>query len=298
MLSICIPIYDYDVSNLVSDLYKQAIRLNQPFEILLIDDASDKSYQEKNRQINLKYVKYVELEKNIGRSAIRNKLANDAQYSYLIFMDCDSGVISDSYIENYARCCETHIIYCGGRVYSKDMPNDNTLLHWKYGTARECHTAAIRNKNPNYGFQTNNFLISKLLFETLQFNENLKGYGHEDTFFGIELQEKGITIKHIDNPLIHLGLENASVFLEKAKNAISNLIKIEHLIKEKYPKHAKHSNLMKTKFTLEKLHLVHLFSIIFKINSGLMKKHLLGNNPSLRIFDLYRLGLLCTKPTH
>jgi hypothetical protein len=31
---------------------------------------------------------------------------------------------------------------------------------------------------------------------------------------------------------------------------------------------------------------------VFKIARQSMKKHLLGKNPSLRIFDLYKLGLI------
>ncbi|MFR9165283.1 MAG: hypothetical protein ACLVKO_03265 [Dysgonomonas sp.] len=47
MISICIPIYNCCVSELVSDLKKQADIVNIPYQILLIDDFSENDYREK-----------------------------------------------------------------------------------------------------------------------------------------------------------------------------------------------------------------------------------------------------------
>ncbi|GHT07593.1 glycosyl transferase [Bacteroidia bacterium] len=295
MLSICIPIYNYEVTRLVHDLHRQAEKIARPFEILLMDDASDEKYKLMNQTLDLTHVRYIPLKKNIGRAKIRNQLAREAQYPYLLFMDCDSAVSSDFYIENYLPYCNPQTVCYGGRKYEDKQPEDDTYLRWKYGMERESLPAEIRKKNPNYSFCTNNFLIHKQLFEKVKFNENLEGYGHEDTFFGLELLEKGIIIQHIDNPLIHLGLESAADFLEKTENGIVNLQKIETLLKENNPEHVGHSNLMKSKLFLQKWHLIKLAATLFKPAQPSLKKHLLGKNPSLRIFDLYKLGLICAR---
>ena len=52
MLSILIPVYNYDCSELVAALDKQAVRLNINYEILVADDASEESFRQRNRVIN------------------------------------------------------------------------------------------------------------------------------------------------------------------------------------------------------------------------------------------------------
>ena len=293
MLSICIPVYNYDVGRLVQDMHHLAGKTGYPFEILLMDDASDEKFRKMNQAINLETVRYIQLPENIGRSRIRNRLAGESKYPYLLFMDCDSAVASPQYIENYTCFFDSPCVCCGGRIYEDKKPSDSTYLRWKYGVERECVPATERNRNPNAGFQTNNFLIHKSLFEKVKFNEELDGYGHEDTLFGLELLGQGIVIRHIDNPLIHLGLESAPDFLKKTENGVANLHKVELLLQEKYPEYANHSRLMQSKLFLQKYHLSGILSIFFKILHRPLKNNLSGKNPSLFIFDLYRLGTLC-----
>jgi len=293
MLSICIPVYNYDITAFVRRLHEQALQTNCPFEILLMDDASHEPFRTINRVVtDLPYVRYIQLDNNIGRSKIRNRLADEARYPYLLFTDCDSTPASDTYIADFLPHCRPGVVCCGGRQYEAHKPHDNTLLRWKYGTARECASAAIRSRKPNYGFCSNNFLIHQPLFRTVRFNENLKNCVHEDTLFGIELLAHGITVQHIDNPLIHLGLESAADFLRKTEDGIQNLLTIDALLRDKYPQHVAHSRLTATRNILLKCHLLPLVAIVFKCCRPAMKTHLLGNNPSLRIFDLYRLGLI------
>jgi GT2 family glycosyltransferase len=260
-----------------------------------MDDASEEKYRETNQAIQLENVHYLQLQENIGRAKIRNRLAEVAKYPYLLFMDCDSGVASESYIENYRPYCKPGTVCCGGRVYEDTMPVDDTFLRWKYGVERESAPASVRRKNPNYSFYTNNFLIDKRIFKKVKFNESLAGYGHEDTFFGLELLENGIIIQHIDNPLIHLGLESAFDFLEKTENGIINLLKVEALLKEKYPEQIGHSKLMRTKTALEKIRLQKPATCLFRLFLKRMKNRLFLEKPSLQIFDFYKLGLVMTK---
>lgn len=88
-LSICIPIYNQNVTPLVNELRAQALRADCQFEILLMDDASTRYKEANSRLCELEGVRFIGLEKNVGRSVIRNKLADEAFYDYLLFMDCD-----------------------------------------------------------------------------------------------------------------------------------------------------------------------------------------------------------------
>jgi hypothetical protein len=139
---------------------------------------------------------------------------------------------------------------------------------------------------------TCNFLIDKSLLEKNPFNEDLTGYGHEDTLFGIQLQKKGYPIRQIDNPLIHLGLEDADVFIEKTEKALVNLRKVDKILQEKYPRSVEHSSLVHLEKKLRKMHLIPLFAFVFSIFQPLIKMNLSGRYPSLFLFDLYKIGIL------
>jgi glycosyltransferase involved in cell wall biosynthesis len=293
MLTICIPVYNFDIRALVYDLHGQALRCDVPFEIIVMDDASDSSYIACLQDMaTLPHVRVVALNENIGRSKIRNALVREAQYPYLIFMDCDSATVSSNYIAQYLPLCQPNTVVYGGRRYEPKKPSDATLLHWKYGVKREALPASERQKHPNFSFCTNNFLIDKAIFNTITFNEHLEGYGHEDTFFGLELLGHHIPISHIDNPLIHLGLETADIFLKKTENGILNLHKVALLLQEKYPDYVGHSKLMRTKISLQRWHLLSLSRFMLKIIKPLLKRNLLGKRRSLFLFVLYKLECL------
>jgi glycosyltransferase involved in cell wall biosynthesis len=293
MISVCIPVYNFDVGDLTRELERQLSTGREPYEILLMDDASDKIYRETNSVLASKHIRYIQLTENIGRSKIRNKLVANARYPYLIFMDCDSKIPSDHYIKNYKACCRPYTICYGGRIYETKRPEKQFLLRWKYGVRRESLPADVRRKEANYGFCTNNFLIYKPVFSRVHFNEDLKGYGHEDTLFGLELMVQGMQIEHIDNPLVHIGLERAEDFLLKTENSVLNLFRIDRILKEKCPAYVNHSALMRTYHKIERSGAIKMTAILFACFRPLIRRNLLGGMPFLRLFDLYKLGILC-----
>ena len=293
MLSICIPVYNYNITQLVSGLWEQAEQAGISYEILLIDDGSA-SCKEENRKISaLKNVVYKELEHNTGRSAIRNLLAKEAKYPYLIFMDCDAQIYSSAYISKYIECCKKKIVCYGGRKHAENCPGKEYLLRWKYGRTREDAPASKRSQRANDSFITFNFLIDKDIFQSIKFEEKLKSYGHEDTLFGIELKHLGITVKHIDNPLYHIGLETSESFIKQTESSIRNLVKIQEEINSS-EEFRNSSKLLRTYTIISKLHLVKMLARLFGISKTYLLKNLLGENPNLFLFDLYKLGYLCT----
>ncbi len=293
MVSICIPIYNFDLKSLVKSLHSQGKKSGIIFEILLVDDASDNYYRNINKSLNtLEHVKYLQLNENIGRAKIRNYLADNAKYDYLIVMDCDSMTPDNKYIERYVPYCKGNIIVCGGRTHYKNYGDKNLQLRWLYGTKREENPAVKRSKNPNNSFMTNNFLISKSLFKKFWLNETITGYGHEDTYFGYQLKKAGIDIIHIDNPLIHTGLETADIFIKKTKEAIVNLLKIYKLTG--YDHEFVHMvSLLKAYVKIKKLRLIFILRLIYNTFNKSMIKNLKGPNPKLWVFDLFKLGYIC-----
>lgn len=224
MLSICIPIYETNVRNLVYSLYSLACKLEVPWEIIGLDDGSSLDTRLDNRELNkLRNVKIVEQGFNSGRAEIRNTLGSIARYPVLIFIDNDMQLVDEYFLSKYLEERNQAIVY-GGTVYAQHPPDDPSFrLHWKYGKKKEEKRAADRIKNPWISFKTNNFLVQKAILAQYPFDATLKTYGYEDLEWIMRIKKIGIPLKHIDNPLRHLGLETSRVLISKLDQAMVNL---------------------------------------------------------------------------
>jgi len=295
MLSVLVPVYNFDIRELIKTLSNQALKSKKPFEIIVVDDASDLKFKKINHVItSYKGVVYSEEPENIGRSKIRNKLASLAKFKYLLFLDCDSAVASDKFIANYFNNANKAPVIYGGTIYgTQDDLQPKFILHWLHGIKREQSKAKERNVQPNRSFKTNNFFIEKEVLNKVLFNENIKGYGHEDTLFGYELDKQNFTIYHIDNPVVHLGLESSEVFIRKTREGIENLQRIM-VVNGNEKRLIKDVTLLSYYKRLQKLRLEGCFRHIFSRMELRLKKNLLSKKPSLFYFDLYKLGYLCS----
>lgn len=288
MLSVLIPIYNFDVRNLVKDLHIQCRSAGIPFEIRCFDDQSSISFHKINREIQkLDNVVYQELPSNLGRARIRNELADTATFDFLLFMDCDSKVVRADYIKKFIDHLNPEILLYGGRIYDPYPPESPELFfHWLYGINREQVPARIRSKTPYQAFMTNNFLIPKPIFQQIRFDDRLTQYGHEDTIFGLELKQQGIAIKHLDNPLEHLGLENVDTFLGKTQKGIENL----YFLWRENP--LIDTRLLRMVERLKNWNLSRPAIWFLQLFSERIKRNLHSNHPNLLYFDFLKLLLL------
>jgi len=288
MISILIPIYNWDATTLINSLVKQGNSINVPYEIIAIDDFSNSPHDEMNFSMNhYDFVEVYRNEKNLGRSRTRNLLAEKSQYNWLIFIDADSWV-DDKFLVNYVKEIqkgEADVI-CGGTIYSPTPPSKlEYRLHWNYGTKREMKSAEVRSKLGFKSFASNNFCINSMTFATNQFDESITEYGHEDTLLGKQLEKSGARISHIDNPVKHLGIETNEVFLEKSVKAVENLVTLY-----------KNGKLNAEDVTLLTHHLKRktIINMFGKYSKEFAKKRAL-NKGCLFGFDLYRLIVLTEK---
>lgn len=290
MLSVLIPSYNYNVVPLVVEVQKQCLDCKISFEILVFDDVS-KHFVDENREINtFENCRFQVLEKNIGRSAIRNLLAKNAKYNALLFLDADTIPIQRNFIKNYiAQINEEEKIVYGGIKYQTEKPKKSQILRWKYGTSREALSVEKRKANPYISFLTLNFLIHKNIFTTVSFNETIPNLRHEDTLFSYNLKQQNVKIIHIENPVFHLGLDDFDVAIKKENESIVGLkYLIDH---ELLPTH--YAKLSRVAARIEKLKLRFVFAFFYKITKPFFLKNLSSNDPSLFILDLYRLGNFC-----
>ncbi len=247
-LSILLPVYCWPIGPLLTALHAQAVaEPGLAFEILAYDDASpDPDLCAANRAAaaTLPHVRYHNLPHNVGRAAIRNLLAAAAAHSWLLFLDADSGLPDAQFLARYRRAVAATAppkptsqpaakpapprAFIGGTAYTATPPADPALrLRWTYGRAREQRLAAERQRAPYAAFTLNNLLIRAETYTHFGLDEGLgRTYGHEDTAFGGALATAGIPLAHLDNPVLHLGLEPAPLFRQKTAEAVGNLVRL------------------------------------------------------------------------
>jgi hypothetical protein len=201
-------------------------------------------------------------------------------------MDCDAEVTSCDFIEKYAEAADFDVVV-GGTAYHTNPPEPQYILRWKYGTEREMRSAETRQKSPNSSFTPFNFMIRKEIFSTLNFNENICGYGHEDTLFGWNLKQKSIEVKHIDNPLIHIGLDKTDVFLSKTEESVRNIKLISDNLNDR--NFDDDVALLRCLRRIEKYKIKQIVKISLNLLYPFLLKNLKSDKPNIRCFDLFKL---------
>jgi glycosyltransferase involved in cell wall biosynthesis len=295
-ISLLIPVLNYDIIALVHSMKSAMGKVPEFHEIVIGDDGSSAEYRAKYHTLESENIKVISSEKNIGRAAIRNKLALEASGDYLLFIDADVMLpgTAEAYFLKWIPFIEKSRVICGGTLYHDSAPGDpDKLLRWKYGKWREQKSAVERNKHPHAGFSTFNVLIDKTIFSKIRFNEELKQYGHEDTLLGYQLKKAGIGILHIDNGLMHEGLESNREFLNKTKLGIENLSKLYDKVTDKVS-FSETVTILRYYNKLKLLGLTRILAAIFIRYRDRMEIRLDSSDISLYLFGFYKMSMFCT----
>ena len=187
-LSILIPTYNDDCVSLVTGLQQQAESLHIDYEVLVADDGStDVAVKISNRAINqLPHCRFVERPENVGRAAIRNFLASQARYAWLLFIDGDMVLTHPDYLRQYLNVMLTpslRLTVAYGGLSIAPLQPGNLRSMYEHAAAPE-HTLERRQQFPYHDFHTANFLIPRQLMLQHPFDERFRHYGYEDVLFG------------------------------------------------------------------------------------------------------------------
>ena len=285
MLSILIPTYNYNITPLVSDLHKQCSALQVDFEICVLDDASTQYIKENKSIEQFSYTIHTVLEKNIGRTAARQQLANQANYDWLLFLDADVSIIHNNFIATYIQYIKNKKIdsIYGGISYAEKSPSAATTLRWYYGKKREALPAEKRRKFP-YNIISQNLLIKKEVF--LNVNVHLENVYGLDIVFSNELKKQNASILHIDNTIRHDGLENNEDFLRKSLKAVETTV----IFEKKGILTDNCRSLQRMYSILRKTGVLKPIVFLTRLFLNPIEKKIIGNTPSIFLFDLYRLN--------
>lgn len=292
MVSVLIPVYNYDVIDLVNAVHKQLELCNIIFEIKCLDDASAIEFQTQKQAVEqLTYVSYHISKTNQGRIATRQQLADAARFDYVIFLDADVLPKSDHFIKNYLLYIDSNYdaIY-GGIAYKDEPPSPDSMLRWTYGRLNETVPALQRNRTPYKSIVSANFLMKTSIFKTVNSKINYSGYG-SDNHFSDHLKKENVLIFHIENEVYHLGIEKSETYLKKKEVAATALIELYRT----QPRNAHDNQLLILFAKLKRFKLNYPVSFFFKLANSILKKNLLSAKPNVKVLQLYRISYMCHK---
>lgn len=290
MISVLIPTYNYHVTDLVKEIHKQLIYCKIPFEILCLEDGSDKNHIQSNKVIDtFSNTRLLISVTNKGRISSRKELAEKAKYNWLLFLDADTFPVNQNFIFVYLQYIDSEFkgIF-GGINYKSVKPEKEYLLRWKYGRKHEQKGAEKRNQNPYNSIVSANFLIDKEVFLTYNSKINKNNYGF-DAYFGSLLKKDEVVIKHIDNAVFHLGIEKSEVYLDKKEEATRTLLMLYRQGKMKQ----NDNNLLDLFLILKRYKFVCMLSFFHEIFSQLLKRNLLGKYSYIPFLQVYRILYMC-----
>ncbi|MCR4994068.1 MAG: glycosyltransferase [Bacteroidales bacterium] len=283
-ISILIPTYNYNACKLVIDMHEQAKAENIDAEVLVGDDASTSETEWMKEVEAIDGIRVLHSEKNVGRACIRNMMAKEAKGKWLLFVDADAQLPPQFSLKKSLDAGFGAPVVCGGLYHPSVNPNPDATLRYKYERNADSHRSAeVRNRRPHRQLSTFNLLVRRDVFMNIRFDEHLKEYGYEDTLFGVRLGYDGIPVAHIDNPLIHVGMDTNAEFLHKTETAM-------HALKRIYTFMPRDYGIMGAVSTLERWHMIWAMRGFYQVFRKPMRYNLLSKHPNLFIFKLYKLG--------
>lgn len=290
MISILIPTFNHDCSDLVHALLQQAEAMQLTIEIIVGDDCSTHAtIADALHELNkLPHCHTFRVAHNVGRAAMRNLLARKAQHPYLLYIDSDAALCSDHFLARYQAQLPIKGAVCGGIIHPDTLPHKAVSLRYYYEKEAEHRfTASRRMQHPYAYFRTFNFLITKDAIQQCPFDESFQGYGYEDVLLGHQLQQSHLPVIHIDNALLNTDLEPNDIFLQKTEEALHTAA--QHKIDL-----ARHVKVLRMALCIKKCGLLPVTKLLAGSVLSRMRKRLASSSrPSLKLFALYKLLYLC-----
>lgn len=295
MLSFLIPTYNFDCLKLINDIFLQCIALQNKyidfeFEIVVVDDGSPNRVivTELERGISTlqsKHVRLVVLPINKGYAAVRNILLNESRGEWVVFMDSDAEVVHEDFVETYWQNRNLADVVIGGIVHPHTITHGYELRLMYEHSVQHKRKVEWRSKHPYSFFSAFNLLAHRSVFMKCDFDERCNEYGYEDALMAMSLQRIGVSVVHIDNTLLHTGIDRSDVFLKKTETAMRTLSRLPEEIRMQI-------GVAKWARCVKQCGGNYLISFLFRISKSRIRKQLLGRKPSMILFQFYKLCFL------
>ncbi|OGL42961.1 MAG: hypothetical protein A2042_03115 [Candidatus Schekmanbacteria bacterium GWA2_38_11] len=290
ILSICIPVFNRDIHLLIGKLIEEisAKKYQEYIELIVMDDFSSRTeLKYANHQFILEQksinLHYIELEQNVGRSKIRNLLAEKASGKFLLFLDSDVLPDQTDFVKKYLDYATENKwdVICGGLSYkNRTVTGKEYDFYFYFGSRAEAKSVEARGRIPWRYVWTSNVMVRKSVFLQTSFDERFVGYGYEDSEWGIRLT-KEYKVLHIDNTVSHLGLVTKETVYQKMRDSIGSYMLLAKLHPEAFRESSIH-NISKW--------IVFLNNQLLEIADTVLKKMFFSINSNSLCFLIFQLN--------
>lgn len=283
-LSILIPTFNETCVKQVEQLLEQ---LPEGCEIIVADDGStDEGVKATNRAITaLPHCRLWESPENMGRATIRNRLVAMAEGEWVLLLDAAIEIMEPDFLARYLQATETRTedVFVGAVIYP-DECEVPYRLRWKY--EREYRRGVDSGKDRRVCLRTCNCLIRRKALLDVPLDESIKQYGYEDALLGEELLRWGYTMCNVPFRVLVRKFDRNEDYLKKMHEA--NVVLRAHASSLRAS-----SRLLQTFAKAERLHLAWAIRFEHKLLHRLLERQLCSARPSVKLFQLWRLGDYC-----
>jgi len=226
LISVLIPFYKDDPTPLV-----EALALaGDDVEFVLLSDGAAGAHDllpliEALTQLSAP-VRLIVFADNQGRSSARNRLADAALGQFLLFLDADMAPASPTFLARWLRIArnDAPAIAFGGLRAPRHVEKSRRL-HRRLALLSDCHGVRTRNVAPARSLASSNLLVRRDLIDAVPFDDGFVGWGWEDVDWALRAAQLA-PITHIDNPAIHLGLDDVETLLRKSAEGATNFARL------------------------------------------------------------------------
>lgn len=283
LLSVLIPVYQQQPHALLEALKAQITETGVAAEVLVLDDSAEAAafswHADYTGRHDLRILSFSE---NLGRSAARNRLMDEAKGDYLHFLDGDMQ-LPEAFLATLLPLLHEDVLLCGGIA---SVADGNSSLRARYSRKVEEKSAITRNQHPYRSFTAANFCMPAMWKTQHRFPEPHAGYGHEDTHFGLQLLEAKRKVVHIDCAALHTGFDADEVFVAKSREAVKNLVRLYYQ-DALFQRHAGEIRLIRSWQLAQTTGLVFFLTLFLAWMEGYLK----AGKGSLKLFSVYKLAL-------
>lgn len=233
-LSVLVPFRNDDCEPLVASLLGAVEKLGADVELVAADDGADEPAVRRRLRLRLADNRVpgaiLIAARNLGRSAIRNRLAGIARAEHLLFIDAGMEVPGPHYLEAYLDMCERGDAWfvVGGYAVTKAALRgaDGLAAHeFRHDQSRP---AAARRRRPWKYVYAGNLLVHRRVAAAFPFDEGFRGWGWEDIEIGIRVT-RSFPIEHVDNPVFRTTLSSAPEICRSFEESAPNFARIAAL---------------------------------------------------------------------
>ena len=230
-ISVLIPFYNDDPSNLVTSLINDNNLKKEDIEIVVYDDGSNNDNITNNIYKTIESMpiagRLITETENLGRSTARNRLSASARGEYLLFLDADMLPDQPTFLSQWIDLTKdtNPQVAFGGFSVLQATTDPAYAVHRLLALKSDCLPAMERSKSPAKNLCTSNLLVHGDVLRENPFDQSFTGWGWEDVEWAIRVNSRH-DIHHPDISVTHMGLDTVPVLINKYNQSAANFVRM------------------------------------------------------------------------